>query len=115
MTTTDAMGECITEEELDSPLTWQNKAADLPRTCFDTVPFDFTPDILAEALGHYPSLDEWTAAKLSWCRASGECSLATSYEPLPLPVAPVPLSPSLVLFICAVATLAAVGFKRRKA
>ena len=113
MTTTDAMGECITEAELDSPLTWQSKASDLPRTCFDTVPPTFTPDILAEALGHYPSLDEWTAAKLSWCRASGECSLVASDEPLP--ISPVPLSPPLILLICAVAILAAVGLKRRKA
>ena len=113
MTTTDDMGVCITEAELDSPLTWVNKAADLPRTCFDTAPLDFTPDILAEALGHYPSLDEWTTAKLSWCRASGECALVPSDEPLP--VEPVPISPSLVLLICAVATLAAVGLKRRKA
>lgn len=111
MTTTDAMGECVTEAELDSPLTWQNKAAELPRTCFDAVPLDFTPDLLAEMLGHYPSYEEWTAAKLSWCRASGECSLR---DPGPLPVAPVPLAPSLVLMLCAVAALAAVGLKRGK-
>ena len=48
--------------------------------------------------------------------AMGECALVASDDPLPtpLPVAPVPLSPSLVLLICAVATLAAVGWKRRK-
>lgn len=105
MTTTDMMGQCVTEAELDDPSTWQNKGAILPRTCFDTLPLSITPDILAEALGHDPSEDELIAAKLSWCRAGGRdmgghCGLK---EPDPLPLPNVPIGASGLMLAGALA------------
>lgn len=111
---TDLLGQCVTEAELDDPATWMNKAGKLPRTCFDGLP-ERSEDVLAKALGHEPTQEEWNAFSLAWCRASMTCSLGSGGGiEVPEPIVVTPLPGGAVLLIGALAAIGALKRRMRK-
>lgn len=110
---TDLLGQCVTEAELDDPATWMNKAGKLPRTCFDGFP-ERSQEVLAQALGHEPSQEEWNSFSMAWCRVSMTCGLEAPEPPEPTEIAVTPLPGGAVLLIGAIAAIGALKRRMRK-